>query len=233
MPSGADATVAATRMRRRAASCHPPAAGRAAPHRGEQPLGVPVGERLLEAAAGDERPVQVEDPRQEPSGQAIPDHDQRAGGERGLGGAGQPPVAHRGGGREEHAQVEQEPLHVVEAGLDERRPRERDGAPRREPGEPRGRHPAGGRRRERERPGDREHQHERPCHRRGGRARCHEEAAAEEGEHRRAGQEDQPGQEENGAAHARQGIRRGARIAEVCAVPCTPCPRSCRARRSP
>ena len=88
MPSGADATAAATRIGAGARRVARQPQAEQQPHRGEQPLGVPVRERLLEAAAGAEGAVQVEDPRQEPPGQAIPDHDQRAGGERGLGGAG-------------------------------------------------------------------------------------------------------------------------------------------------
>ena len=109
------------------------------PHCGHRPHGVPVGDRLLEPPAGGAALVEVHQAGEEPLGEPIEHHDERARGKRRL---DEPVRAEERHARQERAQVEERALGVVDCGARERRPRDRGHRQRREGRQPAEREPA-------------------------------------------------------------------------------------------
>ena len=154
--------------------------------RRERALGVPVGDRLLQPAAGARRAGEVDHAGQQPAGEPVADDEGRPGRERGLERAQRPAVAQHADREHQRAGVEHQALDRGERRRAERRPGERDRRPGGQRGEPAEREPPGERARQRRRPGQRERQHERPDDDRGDQARLRVEAAGEEREDGRA-----------------------------------------------
>ncbi len=174
-------------------------------HRGQRAFRVPVRDRLLEATACGVRPGQLHDPRKQPAGQAVDDHDGDPGGQGrldGRDGARRPQHADR---HHERAGVQQQPLDVLDRWPAERRPGDRHGRPCRHQHEPGQREPAWQAAWQRYRAGDRQGEHERPDHDRREHPRLREVAAGVEGEHGRRREDRGRGDGGHGATHGAPG----------------------------
>ncbi len=204
-PSGATAAAASRPHGRRARAVTGQPRAQHEADRGERALGVPVGDRLLEPAAGAARALEVDQAGQQTAGQAVADHQRGAGGERGLDQPQDRRGAQRADRQQQRADVQHQALDVLGRRPTERRPRNRCRAPdghqheageRQTPGEAAG---------QRGRAGERERQHERPHDEGGDQARLAEVAAGEEGQGRRGDQQTGRGGGGHGTAH--DGVR--------------------------
>ena len=162
MPSGTVAAAASMRSQRGREPETRDAHAEDEAHRGERSLGVPVGERLLQPPARPLRPLELDQPRQQPAGDAVADHERRAEPERGLHRPRREARPQRGGGRHERTQ------RTSGGGPGCPWPRPESGAQETVTAvqtvittSPAGR-PAGARCRQRMRRGDRDHHHQRP-----------------------------------------------------------------------
>jgi hypothetical protein len=177
-------------QRARAAGVAGQAGAEDEPNRRQRAGRVPVGQGLLQASARPRGGVQVDDARQQPAAQAVADHHQGAGRQRGLDHARRAPVAPGHGAGRQRRQVEQRQLELLVGAGGARGPARGDPRPRRQRGD-RGegdaRGPGAGKREPGN--GERGHREQRPGADRGDEARSLEEGSAEEGQHDRKQQE--------------------------------------------
>lgn len=173
--------------------------------RGQAPLRVPVGERLLQAPAGVGRVGLVDDPGKQAARQAVADDHERPRHDRRLDGAERVARAPGAGGGRERDEVEQDALGVGPGAPRQRRPRVRPRDPAREQRQPAERRPAGAAARQGPRLHDGADRQQHAGGDQGGEAGPVEEAAGRERQRKRGDEQRRPvgTQEDRHAARQR------------------------------